>query len=389
MLERLTLLPVDSLVISIAGTNGKGSCVAMLESIYSAAGFRVGSFTSPHLLRFNERIRVCQHHATDDEIYSAFEWIERMRGDLQIGYFQFSFLAALLLFKKSNLDIILLEVGIGGLNDAVNALDANLAVLTQIGLDHCQLLGQTRELIAKEKAGIMRANCPAVCGDSHPPKTLFHAAEMIGAHLFCLNKDFSYVKREHEWCWKYRDFILDHLPLPSLFLQNAATTLMAIHLLQKQYPVSEEAIKLGLHEAHLVGRQQPIKYQGFDLLLDVSHNVDGIALLVKKLKTLHIAGKKRVIFGVKKEKDFFQMMNRLNGVVDVWYLTSTQDHSSASYEVLQKCAIDLSVNNFYYHPDPVISLHEAMKHSEPGDLIIICGSFLTVASVLRKISDKI
>lgn len=389
MLERLNLLPLKSIVISIAGTNGKGSCAAFLESIYSQAGYRVGTFTSPHLLVFNERIRLCQKNASDEVICDAFSQLEKARGDLKIGYFQFTFLAALIIFQKANLDIILLEVGIGGLYDAVNTVDADLSIITQIGLDHCDILGNSRELIAQQKAGIMRQGKPVVCGDYDPPSTLFEIVDKLQSKLFRVNKDYSFEKKKVDWSWCCADKILSHIPIPHLLTRNAATVLMAVECLQAELPVVEEAIRKGVQEVQLLGRQQLIKYKNISILFDVAHNPDAMFLLAEKIKKLKFQGKKRVIFGVMKDKDVRGMIQALNADIDYWYFVSLQYDRSVSANSLMEILAEFDIAKGQTYSAPFDALNEAISQSNTEDLIVICGSFLTVAGVLERISGNI
>lgn len=389
MIERLSLVPMKSIVVSVTGTNGKGSCVALLESIYSQARYRVGAFTSPHLLEFNERIRICQNNVSDEAICEAFEKIEKARGDLQIGYFQFSFLAALMLFQKADLDVVLLEVGIGGLYDAVNVMDSDLSIITQIGLDHCQLLGNTRELIAEQKAGIMRAGKPTVCGDLDPPAEVFDMAAKLQSQLFCLQKDFQYHDDGMNWTWYFNGKTLTDLPKTAILLQNAATVLMAVDCLQKQLPVSEEAIKKGLQDVQLLARQQIVKYNHVTLLLDVAHNIDAILLLIERIQHLKIQGRKRVVFGMMKDKNYQAILKVLVDCFDDWYISSLPSPRSLSIDVLGSNLAALNMGNYKVYQTPLQAFKEAISQSDSHDLVVICGSFLTVASVLKKISGKI
>ncbi len=389
MIERLNLAPLNSIVISIAGTNGKGSCVALLESIYTQAGYRVGAFTSPHLLEFNERIRICQHNVSDEEIYEAFEKIEKARGDLQIGYFQFAFLAALMMFQKLNLDVILLEVGIGGLYDAVNVVDSDLSIITQLGLDHCALLGDTRELIAEQKAGIMRQKKPVICGDCNPPKVLIDIAKKLDTKLFCIQRDFDYKNDETNWSWSCENKTLSHLPRSIVLLQNSSTALMAIECLQTQLTVSEAAIKKGIRYVQLLGRRQLAKFKDLSLLLDVAHNIDAVSLLVEKIQQLKCQGKVRLVFGVMTDKDYQSMLSVLSGCVDDWYISPLPSQRSLSVDALRSNLSALNIANYKTYQAPIEAFDDAVRQSGGNDLIVVCGSFLTVASVLEKISGSI
>jgi dihydrofolate synthase/folylpolyglutamate synthase len=240
--ERLSLLQPECQVISVAGTNGKGSCVAGLEAIYLAAGFRVGAFTSPYLLRLNEEIRLQGKEVADEALCAAFDTIEKTRGEISLTPFEFNTLAALIIFKAAKLDVILLEVGLGGRLDAVNIIDAAVAVVTSIAIDHADRLGNTRELIGREKAGIFRKETPVVCGDEDPPESLLNFAKELNAPIFCQKKDFRLVRQAHSWDWAFEKTCYENLPLTVLALQNMSTVLMAVEILQSKLPVSRLAI---------------------------------------------------------------------------------------------------------------------------------------------------
>lgn len=246
-------------VIVVAGTNGKGSCVAFLEKIYSAAGYKTATYTSPHVIKYNERIRLNGQNVDDNDLCTALNAVKNAKNNTNLSYFEFTTLTALYLFQQYNPDIIILEVGLGGRLDAVNIVDADIAIITTISFDHTQLLGKTREDIGKEKSGIMRTNKPVICGDFDPPSSIYQQAANINSHLYCANRDFTFTTTHNDWTWQHNSITLKNLPLPHLPLQNAATALMAIQLMQQKLPVPLTAIAAGLSQAKLLGRLQTIE----------------------------------------------------------------------------------------------------------------------------------
>ena len=253
---KLNLLDPKPPIITVAGTNGKGSCVRGLEAIYRQAGYKTGAFTSPQLLRINELIRINGLEIDDNSLCKAFEKIAPICNEVPLTLFEFNTLAAFIIFNEAELDVWILEVGLGGRYDAVNVMDADLAIIASIDLDHMEWLGDTREKIALEKAGIFRSGKPAVCGDFNPPHTLLEYAHQNQVPLYCQNKDFLFNKNQSGWSWSYQDKVLRDLPLPQLALQNMSTVLMAIALMQERLPVDEHSIRCALQEVQLTGRIQ-------------------------------------------------------------------------------------------------------------------------------------
>ncbi len=315
-------------VISVAGTNGKGSCVALLESILRQAGYRVGAYTSPHLLRYNERIRVMGQEASDRVLMEAFQEIDEARDGTTLTYFEFSTLAAVMLFRRAGLDVAILEVGVGGRLDAVNLFDADLALITTIGIDHVAWLGHSRESIGREKAGICRSGCPAVCGDPQPPISLTDHARSIGAFLYRTGKDFWFSMDTTEgWHW---DSVMGNahrgLPKPALpgrhQIQNAAAVLMGIELIRNRLPVSTEALRRGLGAVTLPGRFQALLGKdGVTRILDVAHNQKAAQMLARMLLSYPRAGRTLAVFGILEDKDMEAVLRALWAVVDAWYVS--------------------------------------------------------------------
>jgi len=260
--QRLYPKPPPFTVITIGGTNGKGSSVALLESIFVSAGYQVAAYTSPHLLRYNERIRLNLHEAEDAQICQAFQRIDEARGDISLTYFEFGTLAALDIFYRQTVDIALLEVGLGGRLDAVNIIDADIALICSIGLDHTDWLGDDRESIAREKAGIMRPGKPVICSDADIPTTIFSEADRLDSKLLCLGRDFTYRRQDTSWQWSGRNGEVHNFPLPALpgehQLQNAAGVMMVLECLAESYPVSCQVVQQSLQGMHIPGRQQII-----------------------------------------------------------------------------------------------------------------------------------
>jgi dihydrofolate synthase/folylpolyglutamate synthase len=382
--KKLKLLPLKTKVVTVAGTNGKGSCVALLESIYTTANYKVGAFTSPHLLSFNERIRLQQQPVDDTKIIAAFDLIDRNRGDIQLNYFQFSFLAALLIFQAANLDLIILEVGIGGQYDATNIVDTDAAIISSIDLDHCEILGDTRELIGKDKAGIMRYDKPAICGDFNPPATVFTVAKKIGAKLYCRGKEFSFTVTKDAWNWYCNEKQLLNLPIPpNILLQNAATVLMTVEKLSSIIPISKIAISRGLSKVSIAGRQQLVNTHGIQLLLDVTHNPAAAKELAARLQTMRISGKKYAIVGMLQHKDILNTLACFIDEIDQWFIVELASMRSAKTTQICAALQQQDVKNIQCYANTSLALQEALQRAEVDDIIVTFGSFLLVADVLQ------
>nr|VFK19250.1 MAG: dihydrofolate synthase / folylpolyglutamate synthase [Candidatus Kentron sp. LPFa]VFK33577.1 MAG: dihydrofolate synthase / folylpolyglutamate synthase [Candidatus Kentron sp. LPFa] len=386
-----TKLPFS--IISVAGTNGKGSCVALLESIFGRAGYRVGAYTSPHLLRYNERIRIMGHEVSDEALVEAFEEIDRARGDTTLTYFEFGTLAAVILFCRAKLDLVVLEVGVGGRLDAVNLFDADLALVTTVGIDHVAWLGQDREAIGREKAGIYRPGCPAICGDPDPPISLLDHARSIGAFLYRIGKDFSFsVGATGKWHWdspkgnSYRD-----LPKPALAgrhqTQNAAAVLMAIESIRDRFPISEEALRHGLDAAALPGRFQVFEgKEGITRILDVAHNPEAARMLARTLQDSPCDGRTLAVFAILEDKDIEAVLRAMWPVVNAWYVSNldTPRGGTARSIMMAMSRID---SNVHRHSANTVSDAYAMalRSAREGDRIVIFGSFHTVSEGLKSL----
>ncbi len=382
--EIMGLIPMASTVISVAGTNGKGSSVAMLNAIYQAAGLRTGVFTSPHLLRFNERILLDGREATDTQIVNAFNAIETARGQIKLTYFEFSTLAALWLFSKQTLDVVILEVGLGGRLDAVNLVDADASLITAIDVDHQDWLGSDRDQIAVEKAGIMRSGRPSVCSDADVPATLLDYAQQHQVPLQLLGRDFGYIENDQAWSFSLQGTVQCALPLPALKgrfqLQNASGVLALIEQLQTRLPVPEAAIHQGLKAVTHAGRLQSIQEGGLHWLVDVAHNPQAAMELARFLDTQPMMD--MAIFSVLADKDALPMAQAVAPFVKKWAVADLAVPRAMSLENLKALLLraGVSANNIVEYSD--ISEAVAAHRNGPLARILVWGSFFTVSQAL-------
>ena len=382
--ERLDLLRPKHLVITVAGTNGKGSSAAMLESILHSAGQRVGAYTSPHLLDYNERIRIDQTPAGDDAIIAAFARIDAARGDLSLSYFEFGTLAALDIFQRAGLDVAVLEVGLGGRLDAVNIQDAGCALVTGIGIDHVEWLGADREAIGQEKAGIFRAGRPAVCSDPQPPNSVRAACRDKDAVWFGLGEQFGYVVHGDSWNWWGPTLELRGLPLPALpgavQPQNAAGVLMALHSLGARLPLTLHSIHAGLRNVRLLGRFQIVP-GAVERVFDVAHNPHAAAGLAAGLAARACAGRTLAVCGMLADKDAAGVAAALQSQVQAWFLGSLDGERGQSAQSLaQRMALPDAQMQVYASIQAAYDA--AIAAAQPGDRILVFGSFRTIAELL-------
>jgi len=342
--RRLGLQPDFPLII-VGGTNGKGSVCAMLESILHAAGYRVGCSTSPHLLRYNDRVRVARQAVSDAALCTSFQCIEEARGDVPLTYFEFGTLAAMQTFIARQVDVAILEVGLGGRLDAVNVFDADCAVVTSVDIDHTDYLGETREQIAAEKAGIFRAGKVAICADSAPPSVLREHAEKIGAVFWMLNEDFRYAAHQGQWNFYGIDGARLALPFPVLRgayqLQNASAALAALDTLRERLPVGMEAVRRGLVEVSLPGRFQVLPGRP-QLILDVAHNPHAARALAANLASMPPA-RTFAVFAMLQDKDIDGVVRILDALIDVWFLGSLSGlrgtRAGQMASILENCGV--------------------------------------------------
>jgi dihydrofolate synthase/folylpolyglutamate synthase len=383
--DALGLAPTFPLII-VGGTNGKGSTCAYLEAMLLAAGYKTGLYTSPHLLRYNERVRIAGQEARDADLIAAFETIDTARGDTSLTYFEFGTLGAMLQFVDARVDVAILEVGLGGRLDAVNVFDADVAVVTSVDLDHMDYLGDTRERIGFEKAGIYRAGRPAVCTDPAPPASLLEHARQINADLRCVNRDFTVEREAGRWTYRGPGMTLSALPLPAMTgeyqLRNAAGALAALEALRDSVPVSEAAIRQGLAVARAPGRFQTIAHAP-DVILDVAHNPEAARALAATLRELRISGTTLAVVGMLADKDAAAVVAALASEIDAWW-ACTPDSPRARDAAALAGILRTHVGGapVIVQADVVTALAEARNAACEGDRILVFGSFYTVAAVL-------
>jgi dihydrofolate synthase / folylpolyglutamate synthase len=383
--DAMGLAPAFPLII-VGGTNGKGSTCAYLEAILGAAGYKTGLYTSPHLLRYNERVRIAGKEAGDAELIAAFEQIDAARGETSLTYFEFGTLGAMAQFIDAGVDVAILEVGLGGRLDAVNVFDADAAIVTSVDLDHQDYLGDTREQIGYEKAGIYRAGRPAVCADPAPPASLINHAHDIGADLRCVGQDFAARREANGWTFRGRQCDWRDLPLPAMAgsyqMRNAAAALAVLENLHIRLPVDEAAIRQGFHAARVLGRFQRIA-QAPDVILDVAHNPEAARALAATLREQPVAGRTLAVVGMLADKDAAGVFAALRGVIDAWW-TCTPDSPRAQDAATLATVLRAhgGTEPVSIQPDVNIALAEARSAAREDDRILVFGSFYTVAAVL-------
>jgi len=387
---------LDATKIVVGGTNGKGSTCAMLEAIFRAAGYRVGRYSSPHLLRFNERVQVNGEAASDSELMAQFEKVERARGSITLTYFEFTTLATLTWFSQQRLDAVILEVGLGGRLDAVNIVDADCSIVTTVDLDHIDLLGPTREDIGREKAHIFRALRPAICVDPDPPQSLIEYARQIGAQLWAFGHEFRIEsppdpQSSRQWNYLGRKTDRMALPWPALRgahqLRNAAGALAAAEALEPVLPVDQQAIRRGLVNVQLPGRFQVVAGRPL-LVLDVAHNPHAARAFAQALKAhqsvARLRGATRAVFGMLRDKDVAAVVRALCEQVDHWHLVPTAGERGLAADGLDAVGFaELAATARTHHDSVAAALDEAMAQASSDDRIVVFGSFVIVADALR------
>ena len=387
---------IECPVVTVAGTNGKGSTCAMLEAIYQHAGFRTGLYASPHLLAFNERVRVGGEDATDDALVAAFDAVEVARtsaDETPLTYFEFSTLAALRLFAHAQPDVLILEVGLGGRLDAVNVIDADVAVVTTIGIDHVDYLGSTREDIGREKAGIFRSGKQAVCGDPDPPRSLVAHAAAIGAPLWRAGRDYTYAAAGTQWQYSGPGRALYGLPFPALRgkhqLGNAATALAALDALRDRLPVAAAAVRDGLVHVELTGRFQVLPGRPV-IVLDVAHNPHAARVLADALGSMGFHPRTLGVFGMLADKDIDGVVAALRTRIDAWYVAPLPGPRGAPaariVAALRAAAVDADAIHAF---DAIGQAFAAARNAaNETDRIAAFGSFLTVAAALTAVRER-
>ena len=388
--ERLGLA-FSTPVIAVAGTNGKGSTCAMLESIALQAGYRVALYSKPHLVHFEERCRINGQMIDGKALLPHFEAVEQARGEVSLTYFEFTLLAIARLMAMRALDLVILEVGMGGRLDAVNVFDADCAIITSIDLDHTEYLGTDREAIGIEKAGIMRHGRPVIVSDPVPPQSLSDEAQRIGADLWRLGHDFNFNGDKQQWSWAGRSKRFNAMAYPALRganqLLNAAGVLAAFEALRQQLPVSAQAVRNGFAQVELPGRFQTIAGQP-TLVLDVAHNPHAVATLAQNLDQMGFFPRTHAVFGIMADKDIAAILTRMAPLVDHWHFTDLPVPRAARADDLAALHGRLALKGpgpvtVACHAQPLQALAAALEAADPADRIVVFGSFYTVGGVLK------
>ncbi len=388
--KRLNLSPEFPLVV-VGGTNGKGSACAMLESIFYAAGYKVGCYTSPHLLTYNERVRIGKQMVSDEALCASFEKIEQARGNTQLTYFEFGTLAAMQLFMEQKVDVAILEVGLGGRLDAVNVFDGDCAIVTSVDIDHTDYLGDTIEKIGFEKAGIFRRDCVAIFSGEDAPRLLVEHAEKIGAKLWRIGREFGYTAHQGQWDFQGVSGKRSALPFPALRgafqLNNASAVLAGLDAIRQRLPVNMQAVRRGLGEVELAGRFQfvPGKPQ---LILDVAHNPHAARALAQNLESLPPCPHTYAVFAMLKDKDAMGVIEALDAHVDTWLVAGIAAPRGASSDELASLLGRAGIREkFICFADAQKALMHACNVAGENDRIVAFGSFYTVAHVMTAVHD--
>jgi len=390
--KRLNLDPAFPVIV-VGGTNGKGSVCAMLESILHAAGYRVGSYTSPHLLHYNERVRINKRQAGDAELCASFEKIERVRAaafsgasEVPLTYFEFGTLAAMQCFIEHKVDVAVLEVGLGGRLDAVNVFDNDCAVISSVDIDHADYLGDSREQIAFEKAGIFRGGRVAICADTNVPQAIFDQAQRIGAELWCIGSEFDCAPHQGQWDYRSKLGTRSALPYPALRgafqLLNASAALAALDALKVRLPISMEAVRRGLVEVKLAGRFQFVPGRP-ELILDVAHNPHAARSLAQNLSSLPSCPNTYAVFAMLRDKDITGVAAALDAHVDSWLVSGIESARGASVEEMeQKLEQGRVRGEIRTFSNIAEALRYAYNAAGDDDRILVFGSFYTVAEAM-------
>ena len=373
-------------VLTVGGTNGKGSVCAMLETILHCSGFRVGCYTSPHLLRYNERVRISRTEASDAELVRAFAAVERARSGVQLTYFEMGTLAAMRLFVERGVDVAVLEVGLGGRLDAVNAFDTDCAVITSVDIDHVDFLGGDRETISLEKAGIFRGGRPAVCADPAPPASLTRHAEAIGARLLRIGIDFGVTVQDRQWQYWGPRGRRNALPHPALRgmpqLGNAAAAITALECMRERLPVTMNDIRAGLLQSDIPGRFQVLPGRPV-VILDVAHNPQAARSLAASLAAMSRTGRTLAVFAMLKDKDIPGVIAAVKPAIAHWFISGLEGPRGAGVAELGQVLTGAAVGAVTACADVAAAYAQACDMATENDRIVVFGSFYTVAVVMK------
>jgi len=393
--QRLGLQRIASKIVTVTGTNGKGSTCAFLASLVAQQGLKVGVYSSPHLLRYNERVRINGENVSDQQLCAAFTAVEQARSDTSLTYFEMGTLAAFWLFAQASLDVVILEVGLGGRLDAVNIVDADIAVVTNIGLDHSDWLGDTRDSVAYEKSGIFRTRHPALCGDLFPPERLLTQAALLDTPLLLRGRDFDLAVCPNSWHWRGVDaqgqpVQLQDIPLLSLPIENAALALQAYALLKLSW--QSDVLVRGLCATHIAGRLQELQldYQGrtLHMMLDVAHNPHAASYLAQRLKSQSAQGRRLAVLGMLDDKDLVGVLDCIQEQITDWAVAVLPTARSCSVEHLQQ-TLESRQAVVAGYADIAQAIEAQCAQATEDDQIIIFGSFYTVAQALLWLESRV
>ncbi|WP_129780550.1 bifunctional tetrahydrofolate synthase/dihydrofolate synthase [Peristeroidobacter soli] len=389
-LERLNWRQPSCPVVTVAGTNGKGSTVALTSQILRAAGYRVGTFTSPHLIRYNERIVIDGREVSDASLVAAFERIEAARGDDTLTFFEFNTIAALLVFDTAGVDAIVLEVGLGGRLDSVNAVDADVAIVSSIALDHTDWLGPDVETIGREKAGIFRAGKPAIFGSRDMPASIGEVAQQLGTPLYRLGEEFDWQRDGERWSWRGRNTNYNSLPRPALHgelqFDNASAVLCALECLSSRLPVTRDAIEAGLRNVTLPGRFQVVHRTepvAVDWILDVAHNPAAAQALAGQLASRPTGGRTLAVCGILGDKDIEGIATALRNSFDSWIIVGVPSARAVPVDALSERLAKTGAHIAKTAATVADGCEAARTMARAGDRIVVFGSFLTVGPALE------
>ena len=396
-------------VVTVAGTNGKGSIVSTLESLYVSAGYNVGTYTSPHLLNYNERIRINGIPLSNEAIAHAFHHVDKARSETSLTYFEFGTLAAFYIFQHNEIDIVILEVGLGGRLDATNLIDPDVAVVSNIQMDHMDWLGETREEIACEKLGIARVGKPLIIADDDLPSNVLPFIEKNNFSAYILGRDFGFVRQNGSWNWwmdvKLRtdqnvinvERLQKHsLPEPSLRgthqFKNAAAALCVVSLLNEEFPLSMNHIRVGLNNIALPGRFQVERVEDKTVILDVAHNPHGVGAFIDSLNQMPRIGEHHIVFAMLQDKSLKEVTELLKPVVDYWYLAKISSDRAIPVDAVKSqllaCNNVTDENNIMTFEDVSSACELAVSKMQPNDKLLVLGSFYTVTDAMMYISEN-
>lgn len=378
--EKLQLTQFDCPVITVGGTNGKGSTVATLQQLYTSAGYRVGCYFSPHLNHFTERVQINNQPINESELCEAFQFLSDEISDAPLTFFEFITLAALSIFKRKKLDVLILEVGLGGRLDAVNCVENTIAILTQIDFDHCDRLGNDRDAIGFEKAGIFRENKIAICGDPSPPQSVINEAKNLQCDFYTLSTDFSFQIENTSWNWRLRDKMLQDISVPHLPQHSVACALVAAQLLQYSLPVSDQCMRDAASKTILPGRFEVIQDR-CTMIFDVAHNQSSAALLAQNLSKKVHHGKTIALFGALSDKDFKSMIEPFTEIVNEWHIFPLETPRATAPECIMEHLKGVNKGACHHHSNVTTMWEQLKERLTPQDRVVVYGSFYTVAAV--------